>query len=212
MSFSLFRNPLFPLYLLTILLSFVLHQFIVLPRTKPHFSHLSAYVTISSLLVANDLLLSFVYESISNVFMVGLLLSDGVLTGALLALMLQIYAYWWCALHVFVTGAVVFAAERARLNAFRRHTLLTRSRAEVVVLLVQLVHALYGFSNGLRTYMHRTVALTGMCLSLYMILFEQFNIEFEIPMPMIIMHFVQSIRSFFLCSLVICVRNRTAYW
>jgi hypothetical protein len=212
MVFFLFESTLFIVYLLIILIAFIIHKFFLFALIKQYFSSLSLYILIISLLASNDLLLNFIYENISHSFMYLLLILDGILTGTLLTLIIHIYTYSWSIFHLFLTMIILLIANYYHLNQLKKDSLLTNFVIDIILLVINFLHIFYCFLNGLQTYMHRILALSGMCLSFYMILFQQFNIEFQIPLPMIIMHFVQSIRTFFLYSVVICVRNRTSYW
>jgi len=212
MIFINFQSRLFIIYFLTIFLSFIIHKFFLISLIKQYFSYLSLYIIIISLLAINDLLLNFLYENISNNFIYILLIIDGILTGALLALIILIYSYTWCIFHLCLTMIIILISNFYHLNKLKKDFLLNNYLNNLILILINLLHIFYCFLNGLQTYMHRIIALSGMCISFYLILFQQFNIEFEISLPIVIMHFVQSIRAFFLYSVVICVRNRTSYW
>jgi hypothetical protein len=208
MIFIHFESIPFIVYVFIIFISFIIDKFVLFALIKQYFSCLSLYIIIVSLLSINDLLLEFFYENISNNFMYILLIIDGILTGALLALLILIYSYPSCIFHLFLTIILILISNFYHLNQLKSEFLLN----SFILLLINFLHILYCFLNGLQTYMHRIIALSGMCISFYIILFQQFHIEFEIPLPMILIHFVQSIRAFFLYSVVICVRNRTSYW
>jgi hypothetical protein len=212
MIFIHFESILLIIYFLIIVISFIIHKFFLIAIIKRYFSCLSLYIIIISLLASNDLLLNFIYENISNNFMYILVIIDGILTGSLLAFLVFIYSYLWCIFHLFLTMIIIFISNYYHLNKLKKDSLLNNSLNDLILIVINLLHILYCFLNGLQTYMHRIIALSGMCISFYIILFQEFNIEFETPLPMIIIHFVQSIRAFFLYSVVICVRNRTSYW
>jgi len=212
MIFIHFESILLIIYFLIIVISFIIHKFFLIAIIKRYFSCLSLYIIIISLLASNDLLLNFIYENISNNFMYILVIIDGILTGSLLAFLVFIYSYLWCIFHLFLTMIIIFISNYYHLNKLKKDSLLNNSLNDLILIVINLLHILYCFLNGLQTYMHRIIALSGMCISFYIILFQEFNIEFEIPLPIVIIHFVQSIRAFFLYSVVICVRNRTSYW
>jgi len=212
MIFIQYESILFIIYFLILFISFIINKLILINFLKKYFSYLSLYIIIISLLATNDLLLNFIYENISNNFMYIFLIINGILTGALLAFLILIYSYLWCIFHIFLTMIIIVISNYYHLNKLKKDSLLNNSLNDFILILINLLHILYCFLNGLQTYTHRIIALSGMCISFYIILFQQFNIEFKIPLPMIITHFVQSIRAFFLYSVVICVRNRTSYW
>jgi len=208
MIFIQFESIPFIIYFLIIFISFIINKFVLIYLFKQYFSYLSLYIIIISLLASNNLLLNFIYENISNNFMYIFLIIDGILTGALLAFLVLIYSYSWCIFHGFLIIIIIIISNYYHLNKLKKDSLLN----DFILILINLLHILYCFLNGLQTYMHRIIALSGMCISFYIILFQQFNIEFKIPLSMIIIHFVQSIRAFFLYSIFICFRNRTSYW
>lgn len=198
--------------LLIIFTSFIIHKYFLINLIKRTFSFLSLYIILISLLACNDLLLNFIYENISKNFIYILFIIDGILTGALLAFLVIIYSYIWCIFHFLLLIIIIFLSNYYHLHKLKKDFLLKNSSNDFILIIINLLHIVYCFLNGLQTYMHRIIALSGMCISFYIILFQEFNIEFEFPLPMIIIHFVQSIRAFFLYSVVVCIRNRTSYW
>lgn len=202
----------FIVYLSIVFISFIIYKYFLIKWLKRYFSCLPLYIIIISLLGNNDILLVFFYENISNNFMYILVIIDGILTGALVAFLVNIYSYLWCSFHLFLLIILTILSKSLCLHEFKKDFLLTNNLNNFILILINFFHIFYCFLNGLQTYMHRLIGLSGMCVSFYIILFQQFNIEVEIPLPMIIIHFVQSIRAFFLYSVVICVRNRTSYW
>ena len=212
MAFPLFRSIPFIAYALTVAISALVHKFFLLDllkRSVPSRRYLSIYILLISCLSSIDLTLNLTYERLPNVAMTALLIVDGLLTGALLALLTSIYSYPYSMLHGVLT-LIPFAISRSyalKPMDFSHHLL-----TDMILILLNLLHALYAVLNGVQTYMHRLIGLSAMCLSFYVLLFQQCQRETTGPLPIVIMHFVQSIRSFFLYSLVICIRHRTSRW
>lgn len=177
-----------------VFLSLVLHYFIVIPIIKRYITSLSIYIIIISLIIITDLLLIFIdNHSI-------LLIIDSLLTGILLALLIWIYSLSWCTFHLFLTILVIGLGYFSPKNDL----FINRSYENLLVIFIELLHGISVFLHGFRTYMHRLIALSGLCLTFYLLVFERMEINWKI--------FIQSIRAFLLYSIVICVRNRTSYW
>jgi hypothetical protein len=204
-----FQSLIFIIYSSIIFISLVVNKFFLIPLIKPYFSYLSLYIIIISFLISTDLLVNILYENISDYLMYILLIIDGVLTGTLLALLVRIYSFPWCTFHLILTVIIVLIGNSYQL---KKTSLFNHFLENLILILISFLHILYCFLNGLQTYMHRLVALSGMCISFYIILFQEYNIELSIPLPVVVIQIVQSIRAFFLYSVVICVRNRTSYW
>lgn len=188
------------LYSSIVFISFILHQFIFIPLIKRTISYLSLYIIIISLLILTDLPLIYLDNQIIEYI---LLIIDSILTGALFALLVCIYSYSWCIFHLILTIIVVFLGNFSPKNDI----LIDHWFEDALLMFISFLHILYCFLNGFRTYMHRLVALSGMCLSFYLLVVERLELHEELSI-----HSIQSIRAFLLYSIVICVRQRTSYW
>ena len=205
-----FQLLIFIIYSLIIFISLVVNKFFLIPLIKKTTSYLSLYIIIISLLNITDLLLNLLYENLSDYLMYILLIIDGISTGALFALLILIYSSSWCIFHLILTAMIIIFL--GNISQLKLTSLLNHFLENIILIFISFLHILYCFLNGLQTYMHRLVALSGMCISFYIMLFQEYNIEFSIPLPLVVIQIVQSIRAFFLYSVVICVRNRTSYW
>ena len=206
------HSALFIIYGLSIVLSLVVHHFFLLSFWKSSFpsrTWLSFYIVLISLLASTDLLL---YASHSPLIQNSLLIVDGLLTGALLALLVHLYSFAWFVCHGLFSLILLVVSIHLHWKQPEGFRPLLN---DFMLISIHLLHALYCFFNGVETYMHRLVALSGTCTSFALILFQsdqQQQQTSSMSLPVVLLHFVQSPRTFFLHSLVICVRHRTSYW
>ena len=191
------------IYSIIVFISFLLHHLIVIPVIKRYISFPSLYLIIISSIIITDLLLIFIENHFSNSVLYTLLIIDSIITGILLALLVWIYSFSWCVFHLFLTILLIGLGYISPKNDL----LNSRSCEAILLMVIALMHGILGFFNGFRTYMHRWIALSGMCLTFYLIVFERVEMKWKI-----FIHSIQSIRAFFLYSIVICIRNRTSYW
>lgn len=207
------HSDLFITYGLSLVLSLVVHHFFLLSFWKSSFpsrTWLSFYIVLISLLASTDLLL---YASHSPVIQNSLLIVDGLLTGTLLAVLVHLYSFAWVVCHGLVSVILLVVSVHLHWKQPEGFRPLLN---DFMLISIHLLHALYCFFNGVETYMHRLVALSGMCMSFALILFQsdqqQQQQTSSMSLPVVLLHFVQPQRTFFLDSLVICVRHRTSYW
>ena len=200
------------IYEISIVVSFLIHRFYFLSFVKqylPSRPWLSFYIFIVTLLASTDLLLNALDDYLSSILRHILLVVDGILTGALLALLSLIYSSLWLMWHGLLTLMLVIISKSSHWKSIE---IFNPCLTDCLLITINLLHALYVLLNGVQTYMHRLVALSGMCMSFFVILFYDDQRILSMSSPIVIIHFVQSVRNFFLDSVVICIRNRTSYW
>lgn len=212
MIFFMFESIPLIVYILVMSISFLIHKVYFISLFISRFSWLSLYIIIMSLLSSNNLLLNVIYDTISIDLLYILLIIDAILTGALLAIIILIYSYFYSIFHLCLTMIIALISYYYSFKNLNQDFTINGSEKILILILINFLHIIYCFFNVLQLHTYRIIALSGMCVSFYTILFQQFNIQIEISLPIIFMHFIQSIRAFFLYSVVICIRNRTSYW
>jgi len=193
------------------IVSFLISKFLFLKYLQKYLTNLQIYIIILSLLTLIHLLCQFQFFSIN--FNIILLIFDSLLTGIFVSLLMFIYTSKSCIFHILFICILISISNLFHISQLKHRFFFDKFIQNLLLILINIFHMIYSYLNGLQTYMHRLLALTGMCLSFYLIIFVRIRIDFEyLSLSINDRHFLQSIRTFFLYSVVICVRNRTSYW
>lgn len=206
------QSPSLFIYEVSIILSFLVHKLYFLSCLKETLrlrSWMHCYVLIITLLSSTNLFFIAIDDYLSSHVAHVLLILDSLFSGALVALLSLIYPSFCLIGHGLFT---LVLAMLSKSSDWKSIELFDPCLTECLLITLNLLHGLYVLLNGVQTYMHRLVALSGMCMSFLIVLFQDDQQLFSMPSPIVIRHVLQSARSFFLYSVVICIRNRTSYW